>query len=193
MVAYIYQKLVEEGIRAGQVPAKTKTARNWFRSLAEQTSSSPNQIINTAPKVQLTRSPEIGFMYHFFYDPKLKEELPYYDRFPLVLPIEQYSDGFLGINFHYLSMPIRIRLLDRIMTFANNKSLDETTVINANYSALKRVREIKPCLKRYLSGQVRSNFRKINADEFVVAVLLPVARFKKKGESFVHAKSRGMI
>ena len=90
-------------------------------------------------------------------------------------------------------MPIRIRLLDRIMTFANNKSLDETTVINANYSALKRVREIKPCLKRYLSSNVRSRFRKINANEFVVAVLLPVARFKKKGESFVHAKSRGMI
>ena len=55
MVAYIYQKLVEEGIRAGQVPAKTTTARNWFRSLAEQTSSSPNQIINTAPTIYKTQ------------------------------------------------------------------------------------------------------------------------------------------
>ena len=49
MVAYIYQKLVEEGVRAGQVPARTVSARNWFRSLAEQTAgSSPSQIVNTA-------------------------------------------------------------------------------------------------------------------------------------------------
>ena len=139
------------------------------------------------------KSPFGGRLNMFVYAPKFARKLPYYDTFPLVLPLESYSDGFLGINLHYLPISLRIRLLDRIMTFANNKSLDETTVINANYSALKRVREIKPCLKRYLSGQVRSNFRKINADEFVVAVLLPVARFKKKGESFVHAKSRGMI
>ena len=163
----------------------------WFRNkIKEFGAPTTSQLIKDG---QVSTVPHEGLLNMFFYDPKLKKKLPYYDRFPLVLPIEQYSDGFLGINFHYLSMPIRIRLLDRIMSFANNKALDETTFINADYSALKKVREIKPCLKRYLSGQVRSNFRKINADEFVVAVLLPVARFKKKGESFVHAKSRGMI
>ena len=35
--------------------------------------------------------------------------------------------------------------------------------------------------------------KKIKADEFVVAALLPVQRFKKKGENFIYAKSRGMI
>ena len=163
----------------------------WFRNkIKELGDPTPNQLIRDGDN---RARPVFGKLNMFFYDPKMKKKLPYYDRFPLVLPIEQYSDGFLGINFHYLSMPIRIRLLDRIMSFANNKALDETTFINADYSALKKVREIKPCLKIYLSGQVRANFRKINADEFVVAVLLPVARFKKKGESFVHAKSRGMI
>ena len=160
---------------AGGKPMSVTWFRNKIKEFGDPTTS---QLIKDG---QVSTVPHEGLLNMFFYDPKLKKKLPYYDRFPLVLPIEQYSDGFLGINFHYLSMPIRIRLLDRIMTFANNKSLDETTVINANYSALKRVREIKPC------------FRKINANEFVVAVLLPVARFKKKGESFVHAKSRGMI
>ena len=65
----------------------------------------------------------------FFYDPKIKRKLPYYDRFPLVLPIETYSNGFLGINFHYLSIPMRIRLLDRIMKFSNNDKFDDTTFI----------------------------------------------------------------
>ena len=94
----------------------------------------------------------------------MKKKLPYYDRFPLILPIETYSNGFLGINFHYLSMPIRIRLLDRVMNFATNKKLDDTTFINADYRRLKRVKEIKPCLKRYLNSNVRSRFRKIKAD-----------------------------
>ena len=172
---------------AGGRNRSTAGFRNKIKELGDPT---PSQLLRDG---DVSATPFDGLLNMFFYDPKMKKKLPYYDRFPLVLPIEQYSDGFLGINFHYLSMPIRIRLLDRIMTFANNKSLDETTVINANYSALKRVREIKPCLKRYLSSNVRSRFRKINANEFVVAVLLPVARFKKKGESFVHAKSRGMI
>ena len=163
----------------------------WFRNkIKELGDPTPSQLLRDG---DVSSTPFDGLLNMFFYAPKMKKKLPYYDRFPLILPIETYSNGFLGINFHYLSMPIRIRLLDRIMSFANNKALDETTFINADYSALKKVRDIKPCLKRYLSGQVRSNVRKINADEFVVAVLLPVARFKKKGESFVHAKSRGMI
>ena len=30
----------------------------------------------------------------FLYDPKHKDKLPYYDVFPLVLPIQRYSDSF---------------------------------------------------------------------------------------------------
>ena len=129
----------------------------------------------------------------FVYSPKLKDKLPYYDTFPLVLPIETYSNGFLGINLHYLSVPMRIRLLDRLTDFANNKQFDETTTIQANYRALKNVDLIKPCLKRYLAGYVKSKFRKVEADEFMVATLLPVQRFKKQSDKYIFGKSRGMV
>ena len=163
----------------------------WFRNkIKELGDPTPSQLLRDG---DVSSTPFDGLLNMFFYDPKMKKKLPYYDRFPLILPIETYSNGFLGINFHYLSMPIRIRLLDRIMKFANNKKLDDTTFINADYQRLKRVREIKPCLKRYLNSNVRSRFRKIKADEFIVAALLPVQRFKKKSDQFVHAKSRGMI
>ena len=33
-------------------------------------------------------------MYTFFYDPKTKDKLPYYDRFPVVIINEIYPDGF---------------------------------------------------------------------------------------------------
>ena len=204
MVAYIYQKLVEEGIRAGQVPAKTTTARNWFRSLAEQTSSSPNQIINTAPKVQLTRSPEIGFMYHFFYDPKLKEELPYYDRFPLIFPFKRgfardraiEGGSFLGINLHYLPPQLRARLMDALYTVSTDKKFDENTRVRISYEILNKAskfRFFKPCIKRYLVNRVRSRYVKINSNQWDTALFLPTERFAKKSKGAVYRQSRSMI
>ena len=44
------------------------------------------------------QDPFFGRLNMFIYDPKLKKKLPYYDTFPLVLPLENYNDGFLGIK-----------------------------------------------------------------------------------------------
>ena len=68
--------------------------------------------------------PFYGRLNMFFYDPKYKKTLPYYDTFPLVLPLERYDDGFLGINLHYLTMKLRIRLLDRLVDYCNNTKFD---------------------------------------------------------------------
>ena len=137
--------------------------------------------------------PFFGRLNMFFYDPKHKKKLPYYDTFPLVLPIERYPDGFLGINFHYLPIPLRVRLLDRLVDFSNNEEFDETTTIDADYARLKNINLIKPTIHRYLAGQTKSDFRRIDADEFTVAVLLPVQRFKKASVREVWKDSRGMI
>ena len=79
--------MLEEGVKSGKVPNLTRQSRDWFRNLARNKRSvTPQRIITTAPKAQMTRFPEIGFMYHFFYNPKTKDKLPYYDTFPLVFP-----------------------------------------------------------------------------------------------------------
>ena len=129
----------------------------------------------------------------FFYDPKHKTKLPYYDTFPLVLPIERYPDGFLGINFHYLPLPLRVKLLDGIVDFSNNTKFEETTVIQADCTKLKNIKLIQPTLQRYLAGQTKYKFRRIDADEFTVAVLLPVQRFKKSTAAEVWKDSRRML
>jgi hypothetical protein len=163
----------------------------WFRDKIKEfgTPTSANLLRDG----KRTTKPTFGLLNMFVYDPKGKKELPYYDTFPLVLPIEEYSNGFLGINLHYLSMPIRIRLLDRLVDYSNNDKFDKSTNLNVDYSRLKKIDLIKPCLKRYLASNVRTNFRKVEADEFMVATLLPVQRFKKQSDSHVFAKSRGMI
>jgi len=140
-----------------------------------------------------SKSPFGGVLNMFVYAPKFAKKLPYYDTFPLVLPIESYSDGFLGINLHYLPIPLRIRLLDRLTDFSNNTKFDKTTTLGVSYSQLKNVRLIRPTLKRYLAGKVKSRFRRVDADEFIVATLLPVARFTKASAAQVHRDSRKML
>jgi|TARA_R110000744_G_C19202079_1_gene545055 hypothetical protein len=140
-----------------------------------------------------SNKPFYGRMNMFFYDPKYKKTLPYYDTFPLVLPLEFYSDGFLGINFHYLPIPLRIKLLDGLVDYSNNNNFDESTRLVVDYSKLKSLNIIKPTLHRYLAGQTKSQFRRIDADEFTVAALLPVQRFKKASAAEVWKDSRSMI
>ena len=140
-----------------------------------------------------SNKPFYGRMNMFFYDPKYKKTLPYYDTFPLVLPLEFYSDGFLGINFHYLPIPLRIKLLDGLVDYSNNNNFDDSTRLVVDYSKLKSLNIIKPTLHRYLAGQTKSQFRRIDADEFTVAALLPVQRFKKASAAEVWKDSRSMI
>ena len=164
----------------------------WYRKAVQS-------IANTSSARALMRSgklssrPSQGRLNLFFYDPKFKKTLPYYDTFPLVLPLENYSDGFLGINLHYLPIPLRIRLLDRLNDFSNNVKFDESTFLNVSYDDVKKLQFVKPTIHKYLSGYVRSRFRRIDADEFVIATLLPVQRFKKATASQVWSDSRRMV
>jgi len=130
-----------------------------------------------------SKSPSFGQLNMFVYGPKTKKKLPYYDTFPLVMPLEGISGGFLGINFHYLPIPLRMKLLDKIVNFPNN----------VNYQELKKISLLKPTLKKYLYGFTKSEFRIIKPDDFVVAALLPVHNFKKAPASQVWADSRSMV
>lgn len=180
-----YIKAVQKA--AGGRPRSTE----WYRDkIKEFGKPGASQLIRDGKR---RRTVLFGKLQMFVYDPKLKAKLPYYDTFPLILPIEQYNDGFLGINLHYLPIPLRIRLLDRLIDFSSTKDLTKKTKIQADYQRLKRVRLIKPTLKRYLNTRVKSDFRLIDADEWTVATLLPVARFKKASTNEVWRDSRKMI
>lgn len=163
----------------------------WYREKIKEFGTPSQAQLMREGKV--TARPNFGKLNMFVYDPKMKRTLPYYDSFPLILPIESYKDGFLGINFHYLPINLRIRLLDRLVDDTNNVKFDATTKIVADYQSLKNVRLIKPALKRYLAGKVKSKFRRIDADEFTIATLLPVAKFKKASITQVHRDSRKLI
>ena len=183
---------VSKYIQAVKYEAKGRPESTaWYREkIKEFGTPGPLDLIRDGKR---NTKPFYGKLNMFMYDPKFKKTLPYYDTFPLVLPLEMYSDGFLGINFHYLPIPLRIKLLDKLVDYSNNTEFDYTTRLIVDYSKLKSLRIIKPTLHKYLAGQTKSQFRRIDADEFTIATLLPVQRFKKSSASEVWSDSRSMI
>lgn len=163
----------------------------WYRSnvasIADRVTA--RKLMNQG---KLIGRPSVGRLNMFFYDPKLKKTLPYYDTFPLVLPLEPIKGGFMGMNFHYLPPLLRFRLLQRMQRFADG-GLNEKTKIDATYDDVKGIGLVKPTIKKYLYGHVRSQFLRIDFDEAALAVYLPVQQFKKAGTSRVYADSRRMI
>jgi hypothetical protein len=125
----------------------------------------------------------IGKIYFFFYDPKTKDDLPYYDSFPLVIPIERYKDGFLGLNLHYIPAKLRIRFLDKLYDIISNDKFDHTTKLKITYeivSGASRFKEFAPCLKRYLRKHIKTEMVDVGADNWEIAAVLPVEFFAKE-------------
>jgi hypothetical protein len=155
---------------------------NWYKSKVNALSNriSASRLMRTG---KTRTAPEYNKLYFFRYDPKLKAILKYYDTFPLVMPIQSASGGFLGINFHYLPIALRMRLLE---------TLDKRN-FKGDYRKLKNIREIKPTIKHYLKRQFVSGFLELEEDDYAPAIFMPVAQFKKQSASQVWRDSRRMI
>lgn len=167
-----------------------KKSKSWFDqqvNLLTRQSITPNSVMRSSPE-DLTSKVNPGYLYMFMYDAKMKNELPYYDAFPLVFPFRKTPDGFIGLNMHYLPYQYRIQLLDSLLSFKSNEKLDETTRLKYSWQVIdgiSRFKAAEPCVKRYLISNVRTPFRKINSSDWATAMLLPV-------EQFVGASSRSV-
>ena len=133
----------------------------------------------------------MGDMYMFFYDPKHKETLPYYDTFPLIIMVEKAPGGFYGLNMHYLPPVLRAKLFDGLAK--SDERYDENTRFRARYRLLQSVRKLKyfkPCFKHYLTKHVEGRISKVEAPEWEIALFMPTQRFKKATATQVYADSR---
>ena len=147
---------------------------DWYRKKVQSmTTPGARGLINQG---KATVAPKYGMMNLFGYDPKFKETLPYYDRFPLIFPIDFAKGGFYGINFHYLQPGARVNFLRQLSRFASDKNFDSKTRYNIGELS---GRYYKKTIKHYLYSQVRTSFLNITAEEMAIAIFLPVARFKK--------------
>ena len=120
----------------------------------------------------------LGRMYFFKYSPLYGSKMTKYDKFPMCIPIERYSNGFLGLNLHYLPVGGRQKLLEMLLLYKSEALISEKTTLKVNYDTLLTNSTLekygKPCVHRYLFNQCRSRFIEIYPAEFDKAIQLPV-------------------
>jgi hypothetical protein len=196
MAAKLFDEILAKGIRAGQLPARSSTAREWFRDKAQGLGKVSESNILRDSTDRLKNRTTIGKMYFFMYDAKHKDTLPYYDKFPLIFPVDRKPNGFTGINFHYLPLQLRAQLMDALYDITNNDRYDETTKLKMSYGVLKGAEKFslfKPTFKRYLTSQVRSRFFQIEPAEWDIALFLQSEMFIGASKTKVWADSKKII
>ena len=174
--------------RAGDV----QKSATWYRTQVNKIASgtTAGQLFRAG---KLNGRPSVGRLNLFGYNPKLRKTLPYYDIFPLVLPLEPISGGFMGMNFHYLPPLLRFKLLEKMQATASDQRFNKNTRFEVAYDDVKGIKMVKPTIKKYLYSHVQTGFLRVNADEAAIAIMLPVQRFKKASVGQVYSDSRRFI
>ena len=190
----LFQKLELEAFRKGITP-RTQESRDWFRRRVQRLTRVNRESLMREDEINRVSSPLLGSMMMFFYDPKWKDKLPYYDTFPLVIPVERAEGGFRGLNLHYLPPILRAKFLDSLLDIVNNKKYDESTRFTLTYRLLRgaaKFRYFQPCFKHYLLEHVKSRFAQVSAPEWEIVTFMPTASWKKSSAGKVYSDSRKM-
>ena len=194
-MASLFDTLQAGAFRAG-IKARTRESQNWFRTNVKKLGTVSGRDVLKDDALDKTTKFIGGNMYMYFYDPKHKDKLPYYDRFPLTIPVEPAKGGFRGINLHYLPPVLRAKFLDALLGITNNKKYDESTKFNLTYRLLdgsRNMRYFKPCFKHYLLDHVKSRFAEVPAPEWEIATFLPTAQWEKSTAGRIYSDSRKAI
>ena len=139
----VFDTIITRGVRSGQIPARTDAARSWYRATAQNFGRINERKLLTSDSTRMVSTIRPGHMYMFMYDPKYKETLPYYDRFPVIFPFRVEGDRFWGINLHYLPVNLRAQLMDGLYDVINNQRYDEKTKLRISYSILNRASKFR--------------------------------------------------
>ena len=190
-MASLFDTLQANAFRAG-VTARTKESQKWFQDKIEELPMPSRKKLLTDTALDPTARTLTGSMYMYMYDPKTKKDLPYYDRFPLTILMNESKKGFTGLNLHYLPYNTRALFLDELMGLAPGKLGDTTRLRNLRYELIagaRKFKEFKPCFKQYLNSHVKSKFVRVPMTEWEIAIFLPVEQFIKKSKSAIWTES----
>lgn len=142
-----------------------------------------------------------GGMYFYFYESFWKQEVPYWDRFPLIILLETKNSkngmAFLGLNLHYIDPTSRALFLAKLFGGRSNFNRDTNMVnLTINYDQIKsmsNLKEYKACIKSYLVKNVKSKILAVEAHEWLYAAMLQVESFQKKPKETVWKESQKKI
>lgn len=189
-MAILFTDYIKEKMDEGKV----LNASKWFREQASEVKElDTSRVIKKGLSSAVSKVMH-GHLYLFRYDPKLKEELSYYDMFPVTFVVRRETDRFYGINLHYLPYTYRAKLMDALYEYATGEEdLKKLRLTYNILSSVSKLRYYKPCYKLYLNNQVKSRFIHVSPDEWDTALFLPLHKFKKAPVQQVHRDSIAAI
>ena len=109
----------------------------------------------------------VGDFFIFEYDPKYRQFLKHWDKYPLVLVMNIYDNGFLGANLHYTTQKQRMIIAKKFL--------------NRNVSIPSKL------LHRYIFNRADNLFFKVPEKELVEFAALPIEQFRDSKNRFVSA------
>lgn len=154
----------------------------WFRDKVAALTKGSYSVTNLMKSRNLVDKIAPGHMYAFVYDPKGKDTLPFYDKYPLVLPFRKYGVYMWGLNMHYLHPAIRIRLYDKLVDIVED---ERKMVFTWQLVKSNRVPGVNNAVKQYLLTHVKSRFLRLEPDEWKTALFLPFEGFVGASKSDV--------
>lgn len=161
-----------------------QNSADWFQQEIEALTQSARSTRQEILRLQnrASRFPVAGRMYLFVYDAKHKDTLPKWDIFPLVFFISAGNGHKIGINLHYMNPDLRIKFIQSMLGFANNKTLSATTRIVAQWNMIKAMSKTKgfgveDCVKMYLNSHVRSMYIEIPPTSWLKVAYLQLEKF----------------
>jgi hypothetical protein len=159
---------------SGKKGSKAKQARKsvaWFK----------RKVGESARGFKKKSKLALGKMYTFGYDAKYKEVLPYWDKFPLIVVLDAYKDGFLGLNFHYVSPMERMIFFKKLMKFSTQHGeVEDMTAqarFNVSWDAVRNVKHADKMIHKYLYGHVRTSLLEAPPNEWENVIFLPYQKF----------------
>lgn len=191
-----FDRLLVRGYMEGKIPAKSATARKWFRERARKIRKYGVTHIHEAKNWRKKSTIDIGKMYFYSYDPKHKKTLPYYDAIPLVFFFNEDKDHLYGINLHYAPLKYRAAIMDALYNLASDDRFDDGTKLRLSWSVLKsfsKAKEVKPCVKSYLKSHVKSKFIEVESSEWDLALFMPIQDWRKSSPQKVYADYRRRV
>ena len=188
-ISPVYQKIVDEAASQNVILDNSRESLEWLRKkYASLKPSTFTEAKFLKDQDRRRRNPLVGRLYMFLYNPKTKEQLPYYDRFPLVFPYKKVPGGFYGLNLHYLPPKFRALLMDSLFQTLSNTRLDESTKLRISYNILdssSKYRWFKPCVKHYLTNHLQSTLIYVDPSEWNLALFVPSEQFRKDSKTNV--------
>ena len=183
-----------------KIKAKSGEAIKWFKKIVKQTqraafpATTGRKEFTGERSIGVTRKPLIGRMYLFQYKAKWDEILPYWDMWPLIFPFDYAKNGFYGINLHYLAPNDRAALMIRLIKAQGSSgNMNENYKLKLSYDIITKFKPAKPCIKRYLFGQVQgTGLYGISGEDWSYAAALPLQKFQKQSAKYVWNQSAQM-